>query len=545
MRGADMGIKSSELFRLLLFLLLLTVLPACKKKPKPPSPPESPKVADVSLPSFPQVSYTDSATSISAKNAWNRASNGDGILLDVREFKDYEARHAKRALSFSTHRVADLERAFPDKLMAYVVLDYGYDSGIVFAEFHRKGYRNICRVDMLPIERSEGSGGNPLNEWETEKLPYEGNETISIGDEIFTANGYDIFVDSLGYHRRLARLPVPTFEQLIRYRPEVAERHHFDTTKYELSRMIHEIESRITVATLLESRLWFGMSFYGGEGNEGYGGVGFFDLSTNALGILRHPALLGCSTRSLLVTDSTIYVATYENHELGDGVGNGLVMLNLRSFQARSVVPPGSSVLWDKDEGTLAGAYYDKSIAEMLQDDRFVEHQVQQFSSEEMAQLSSSGLDQFMIRTTENERRLRDKVFSNAEILQDTLIVFGEDIPDPKPRVYGSGPPIYFWGQRLSECAASGYELIKFGMPYTTKENAEQMIRSSDGFDHAFTWYRETAWFSAKVELMGMKKNLVLCPNITKSGSSDLAVIALFRARATVIKLPGKALWFQ
>jgi hypothetical protein len=398
---------------------------------------------------------------------------------------------------------------------------------------------------MLSIGRFEGSGGNPLNEWETEKLPYEGNETVSIGNEILTASGYDILVDSLGYQRRLARLPVPTFEQLVKYRPDVAERHHFDTTMYELSQMIGEIESRITVATLLESRLWFGMSFYGGEGNEGYGGIGFFDLSTNALGILRHPALLGCSTRSLLVTDSTIYVVTYENHELGDGVGNGLVMLNLRSFQARSVVPPGSSVLWDKDEGTLAGAYYDKSIAEMLQDDRFVENQVQQFLSEEMAQLSSSGLDQFMIRTAENERRLRDRVFSNAALIQDTLIVFREDIPDPKPRVFGSEPPIYFEWQRFTGCAGNGFELIQFGMPYTTEENSQQSIHSSNHFDEGFTWYRETAWFSAKVELMELKTKPIVCPNVDKSGTSDLAAIAFFCARASVVKLPGRALWFQ
>lgn len=540
-----MGITSRVVFRFLIFLLLLTAMPACKKKPKPPPPSEPPKAAEVNPPSIPQVSYRDSATRINAKDAWNRASNDDGVLLDVREFKDYETRHAKRAISFSAHRLADLERVFPDKLMTYIILDYGPDSDMVFAEFWRKKYRNICWVDMLPIGRFEGSAGNPSNEWETEKIPFEGNERISIGNAIFTANGYDIFVDSLGCRRRLARLPVPTFEQLVKYQPDIAGRHHFDTTEYRLDQMIFEIESRINTATLRGTKIWFGFSFYGGEGNEGYGGIGFFDLPTNALGILRHPSLVGCSTRSLLVTDTAIFVVTYENHELGDGVGNGLVMLNLRSFQVRSIVPPGSTVLWDKDEGTLAGVYYDKSIPEMLQDDRFVESPVQQFSNEEMAELSSSGLDQFMIRTAENERKLRDKVFSNAEILQDTLIVLREDMPDPKPYVYNTQPPIYFKGQRLRECAGSGYKLIEFGMPYTTQENAEQSIGSSDGFDRGFTWYRETAWFSAKVQLMEMRKERVMCPNVNRSGSSQVEAIAFFFAKASVIKLPGRALWYQ
>ncbi|MGH7456817.1 MAG: hypothetical protein ACRENG_36040, partial [bacterium] len=139
-------------------------------------------------------------------------------------------------------------------------------------------------------------------------------------------------------------------------------------------------------------------------GQQGYGGIGFYDLTTGDLGILRHPALVNHTVRDLMVTEEMIFVATIAEYELSREVGNGLVMIDRKTLQVSALVPPGTPVIWHKDGGENAALYYDKSIPEILADRRFIAKRIEDWDIIELDMALNLGLEGYMIRAAEQER---------------------------------------------------------------------------------------------------------------------------------------------
>lgn len=362
------------------------------------------------LAKYEMIAPTDSIIWIHAQQAWDWASAGEAILLDLRSYEDYQARHPQGARSYSAARLPDLEAAFPDKNEVFILMRWwNIDVVAIANEFHRKDYRRLCALDMNPLQNDI----HHRSEWEILNLPFVAEKIIPYGNLKIELGNDEVLLDSLGQMRRLARFPAPTVDLLLRYRPQVLELFGYDADNAAFRKLVGEVESVMSAATVANDKIWVGFSFYEGERNEGYGGIGFYDLTTGETGVLRHPALVDHSVRDLMVTETAIHVATCDQFELSQEVGNGLVIIDRRTLAVGGLVPPGNSIVWHKDGGENVALYYDKPISEMLADRRFIPKYLEGWNSAEFAEASRLGLETYMIRAAEQELQKRAPLFSN------------------------------------------------------------------------------------------------------------------------------------
>jgi rhodanese-related sulfurtransferase len=347
--------------------------------------------------------FADSTFRISAEKTWELVNNGQAILLDLRSYDDYREQHPKGAQSFSAVRIPDLEAAFPDRNQNYILLNWpNINMAEISGEFARRGYHRLYNLDMI----SSRTGPYKMNEWEQANLPIETPKVFHLDSATIKLDGHEVFKDSLGEMIRLAHFALPTVELLLRHRPRLVEQYGYDEDNEDFRNEINHVESIISAATYANGKIWVGFSFYQGRGQQGYGGIGFYDLATADLGVLRHPALVQHSVRDLMVSDEMIFVATIDEYELSREVGNGLVMIDRKTLQVSALIPPGPPVLWHKDGGENAALYYDKSILEILADRRFIRKEVEGWDPVELGVALNLGLEGYMIKAAEQERRL-------------------------------------------------------------------------------------------------------------------------------------------
>jgi len=81
-------------------------------------------------------------------------------------------------------------------------------------------------------------------------------------------------------------------------------------------------------------RLWFGKTFYDGEGWTGVGGFGYFDCATRAFRLFSPPEIQRWSVSTILVEPEAIWLGLYRRGEYGDTAG-GLLRWDRRAEQAR------------------------------------------------------------------------------------------------------------------------------------------------------------------------------------------------------------------
>jgi len=340
---------------------------------------------------------------IEAQQAWEWMNAGRAILLDLRSYDDYQAYHPKGAQSFSATRMSDLEATFPNQALIYILMQWeNHDLAAVRREFRRRGYLRLCALDLA----SSRPGHYKMSEWEQEQLPVERKNVFQLGDARIMLDKYEVLSASLGDARVLAHFSRPSAELLLQYRPQIIGYFGYDEDNEEFRSRLGEIESVVSAATLANNKIWMGFSFYEGEGNEGYGGIGFYDLQTGEIGVLRHPALVNHSVRDLMITDEMIYVATIDEFELSREAGNGLVMIDRKTLQVSALAPPGTSVVWHSDGGENAALFYDKSISEILMDRRFVSKKVEGWNPNDFITALNLGLERYMIQMAERERQL-------------------------------------------------------------------------------------------------------------------------------------------
>jgi rhodanese-related sulfurtransferase len=342
----------------------------------------------------------DSTFRISAEQAWDWVSNEQAILLDLRSYDEYREQHPKGAQSFSAARISDLEATLPDRNQNYILLNWqNINIAAVAGEFAWRGYHRLYNLDMA----SSRTGPYKMSEWERANLPVETAKVFHLDSVTIKLGRHEVFKDSLGDAIRLAHFPTPNVELLLRYRPRLVEQYGYDEDNEDFRSEIGRVESIISAAAYAGGKIWVGFSFYQGRGQQGYGGIGFYDLATGGLGVLRHPALVNHSVRDLLVTDEMIFVATIDEFELSREVGNGLVIIGRKNLQVSALVPPGTPVLWHKDGGENAALFYDKPIPEILEDGRFIYKQVEGWNPMELGTALSLGLEGYMIQTAEQE----------------------------------------------------------------------------------------------------------------------------------------------
>ena len=111
------------------------------------------------------------------------------------------------------------------------------------------------------------------------------------------------------------------------------------------------IEQVPTSCTRVDSLVYFGLAFYGGEGSGGVGGIGRLDLHTGKVDVRRPQLLRTASVGKLLVLDKSVWVTTKNNSEGTTGPGIGIARYDwaqdrLDTFQGTKDGPCG---MWAND----------------------------------------------------------------------------------------------------------------------------------------------------------------------------------------------------
>lgn len=238
----------------------------------------------------------------------------------------------------------------------------------------------------------------------------------------YKVEGRSIWAGSGLEWEEVATFPQPTIPLLAAYRPDVAA--HAGSTYQEgtWADAVHDVESEIGTAAVHEGKIWVGFQFYEGEGFEGIGGLGFFDLGTRQVGVLRHPALVDCSADTLLVTEAAVHVKTTAFYELSQGVCNGAVTLDRTTLAAQAVVPPGTSTWWNQDGSENAAAFYNQSLPDILRDGRFVPLEVEALSEAALERVAEVGAEAFMQEWAAMEREARHRAEAEAAVVIDKTI---------------------------------------------------------------------------------------------------------------------------
>jgi hypothetical protein len=133
------------------------------------------------------------------------------------------------------------------------------------------------------------------------------------------------------------------------------------------------LEETVGAWQIADGRIWFGKTFYDGEGYTGVGGIGYFDISKKAFSFLRIPQIVDWSVSALLVKDQVLWAGLEGRPEAAEFSG-GLLRHDLRTsatrvFRVEDVITSLHSTADALILGTTNGIY-------VLRNDRLTRHRV-------------------------------------------------------------------------------------------------------------------------------------------------------------------------
>ena len=124
--------------------------------------------------------------------------------------------------------------------------------------------------------------------------------------------------DSTRLPAELQKHPMPqsTYDEFARARPvRVTHGYTRDATELEETPGPYQIAG---------SRIWFGKTFYDGEGTSGVGGLGYFDTTTSQYRFLQIPELVDWSVSGILIEEDAAWIGLV-GHPEGEPYGGGLI----------------------------------------------------------------------------------------------------------------------------------------------------------------------------------------------------------------------------
>ena len=166
------------------------------------------------------------------------------------------------------------------------------------------------RQNLLQVN----GGGNPPRKLLIWNADISSN---SSGQEI--ASG---IYDLIGKERHAYLIPPTTKVSFQRYRP--------GWIKTRGGQFPGQYDQNIGPFQLVGDLLWFGITFYDGEGTSGIGGVGYFDTRTNQFHIDHYAEIADWSASALLVEDEDLWVGLVRQPE-GSPMPGGLARIARRS----------------------------------------------------------------------------------------------------------------------------------------------------------------------------------------------------------------------
>lgn len=127
-----------------------------------------------------------------------------------------------------------------------------------------------------------------------------------------------------------------TLEELGTYRP-IFRKYPKAIDSYRMNESIEAFPAR-------GDRVWFGKSFYDGEGYTGVGSLGYFDIGRRSYELIRIPEIADWSASAILIEGESIWVALAHYTEGADSSG-GLLRYDTNTGETR--IHPISDVITD------------------------------------------------------------------------------------------------------------------------------------------------------------------------------------------------------
>ena len=123
------------------------------------------------------------------------------------------------------------------------------------------------------------------------------------------------------YHHELQALPQSSLMDFARARTDIAQ-----STRGSAQ---VELNEEIGPSQLVGDRLWFGKTFYDGEGLSGVGGFGYFDPQEQSFVEFSPPEIWQWSASALLVEDGVVWIGRFRRPE-GASYSGGLLRYDLK-----------------------------------------------------------------------------------------------------------------------------------------------------------------------------------------------------------------------
>ncbi len=119
---------------------------------------------------------------------------------------------------------------------------------------------------------------------------------------------------------------------------EAAVVEHKNGKKFRLKQVVGE--EQIGPWQVEGTKLWFGKTFYDGEGMTGEGGFGYFDATTRSFKMYSPEKLKRASVSALLVEDGRIWLGLVHNGEYGPS-NMGVMVFDRSTQESRKIDVPG------------------------------------------------------------------------------------------------------------------------------------------------------------------------------------------------------------
>lgn len=138
----------------------------------------------------------------------------------------------------------------------------------------------------------------------------------------------------MGKERRLYPLSQATEASFLKHRP--------GWVRKQRGQVPHQYDQNVGPFQLVGGLLWFGITFYDGEGLSGIGGVGYFDAQTNQFHLEHYPEITDWSASAILVEEGCIWLGAIRRPE-GSVVAGGLVRIirkegNVSKYEVPAVI---------------------------------------------------------------------------------------------------------------------------------------------------------------------------------------------------------------
>jgi hypothetical protein len=153
--------------------------------------------------------------------------------------------------------------------------------------------------------------------------------------------------ETFGDKIRSYPLPQSTYDEFAAARPT--------RVKNGYSREQTGIEEHIGPWKLEDDKLWFGKSFYDGEGRTGVGGFGYFDATERKYHMFMRPEIAGWSVSAIDIEADAVWMALVVNGEYG-GASGGLLRYDRQSAAVGRFKFPDIGVQFMRVAGKLLAA---------------------------------------------------------------------------------------------------------------------------------------------------------------------------------------------